>query len=151
MIKGVDYIGVAVVFFCHDGAGNFAMHKRGELCRDERGRWDFGGGGVKVGETLDEALVREINEEYGVAPLRIENLGFDECFREEDKTKSHWLIFRYVVEVPRNLVINNEPEKHEQLGWFTLDNLPSPLHSNLPVELEKYGAELRASSTTSQK
>ena len=143
MIKGVDYIGIAVVFFCHDGAGNFVMHMRGEACRDERGRWDFGGGGVKFGETLDNALVREIKEEYGVTPIKVESLGVDECFREEDGTKSHWLIYRYKVEVPREQVINNEPNKHKELGWFTLDNLPAPLHSNLPRELEKYGEELR--------
>jgi len=131
------------VFFCHDGAGNFVLHKRGEKCRDERGRWDFGGGGVKFGETLEAALFREVEEEYGVVPEKVESFGVDECFREEDGTKTHWLNFRYKVQVERASVINNEPEKHEELGWFTLDTLPSPLHSNLPGELAKYDSLLR--------
>ncbi len=143
MIKGVDYIGIAVIFFCHDGQGNFVFHKRGEKCRDERGRWDCGGGGVKFGETLDEALVRELHEEYNATPQKIEYMGLDECFREESGVPSHWLIFRYKVLVNRNEVKNNEPDKHESLGWFTLDDLPSPLHSNLPRELEKYRDKLR--------
>ena len=29
---GVDYIGVTVVFYCHDGKGNFLMHKRSKNC-----------------------------------------------------------------------------------------------------------------------
>jgi 8-oxo-dGTP diphosphatase len=143
MTKGVDYIGIAVVFFCHDGQGNFVMHRRGQACRDERGRWDFGGGGLKFGETLEAALYREINEEYGTKPLVVEYLGIDECFRTEDDVNTHWVVFRYKVQVNRDEVINNEPDKHEELGWFTLDTLPAPLHSNLPRELEKFGHQLR--------
>ena len=45
---GISYIGTAVVFFCHDGKGNFVLSKRGENCRDEHGRWDPGGGAVKM-------------------------------------------------------------------------------------------------------
>ncbi len=143
MIKGVDYIGVAVVFFCHDGEHNFVLHLRKDTCRDERGRWDFGGGGLKFGEKLEDALKREVYEEYGTYPIEAEYLGLDECFREEDGVKTHWLVFRYKVLINRAEVVNNEPEKHEKLGWFTLDELPTPLHSNLPRELEEYGAKLR--------
>lgn len=57
MKKGIDYIGVTVSFYCHDGAGNFVLHKRNHNCRDEHGCWDFGGGGLKHGETLEDAFV----------------------------------------------------------------------------------------------
>lgn len=43
MKPGVDYIGVCVVYLCHDGQGNFVMNKRGKNCRDEVGKWDIGG------------------------------------------------------------------------------------------------------------
>lgn len=36
MEKGVDHVGNAVVYFCHDGAGNFLLSKRGVNCRDEQ-------------------------------------------------------------------------------------------------------------------
>lgn len=45
LVKGVDYIGVCVVYFCHDGKGEFVMAKRSSNARDEHGRWDIGGGG----------------------------------------------------------------------------------------------------------
>jgi hypothetical protein len=32
MKKGVDYIGVTVVFACHDGEGNYLFAKRGKNC-----------------------------------------------------------------------------------------------------------------------
>lgn len=143
MIKGVDYTGISVVFFCHDGQGNFVMHKRGQTCRDERGRWDFGGGGLKFGERLEEALYREVFEEYGVVPFNIVSLGNAECFRKEEGVPTHWICFRYKVQVDREAVFNNEPEKHENVSWYTLDTLPTPLHSNIPEELRLFGDELR--------
>lgn len=50
MRPGIDFIGVSVSFFCHDDQDNFLLHKRGDQCRDEKGRWDFGGGRVEIGE-----------------------------------------------------------------------------------------------------
>ncbi len=52
MKKGIDYIGVTCVFYCHDGKGKLLLHKRSENCRDEKGRWDCGGGAMELGETL---------------------------------------------------------------------------------------------------
>ena len=142
MIKGVDYIGVAVAFYCHDGQGNYLFHKRSNQCRDEHGRWDCGGGGVKFGEKLLETVQREINEEYGTTPLQIEYLGMDEVFREHEGQKTHWIDFKYRVLVDREKVINNEPHKHDELGWYRLDNLPTPLHSQVLHEITIYKDKL---------
>ena len=138
MIKGIDYTGVTVSFFCHDGQGNYVMHKRGVNCRDEQGRWDFGGGGLKFNEQLLDAVKREISEEFGTAPLLIESIGNGEIFRIHDGKPTHWIAFRYRVLLDRDKVTNNGLDKHDELTWVTLDNLPSPLHSQLPTELEKY-------------
>lgn len=138
MIKGIDYTGVTVSFFCHDGEGNFVMHKRGAAARDEQGTWDFGGGGVKFNESLEDCLRREIQEEYGVILTSFEYLGFDEKFREHEGVPTHWIGFRYLVLVDRDKVHNAEPDKHDELGWFTLDSLPSPRHSLADKDLEKY-------------
>lgn len=136
--KGIDFTGIAVSFSCHDGNGNYLFHKRGVGCRDEHGRWDCGGGGLKFNETLTDALYREVEEEYGTKPIESEFLGHDEVFREQEGVSTHWITFRYRVLVDRNKTINNEPLKLEAILWTTLDTLPSPLHSQLPVVLEKY-------------
>lgn len=138
MQKGIDYPGISVCFYCHDGAGNYVLHKRSAQCRDEHHRWDFGGGGLRVNESLQEAVNREVQEEYGTNPKEVEFLGFDESFREHGDVRTHWIGFRYRVLVDRAQVVNNEPEKHEELGWYRIDALPEPLHSELPKELEKY-------------
>ena len=142
MRKGIDFTGVMVTFFCHDGEGNYVFHKRSEKCRDEHGRWDFGGGGLKFNEKLLDAVNREVMEEYGTKPKKIEFIGFDELQREHEDSPTHWLAFRYRVLVNKNEVINAEPEKHSELGWYKLDNLPAPLHSAIPKELEEYKDKL---------
>ncbi|MBI5621378.1 NUDIX hydrolase [Candidatus Falkowbacteria bacterium] len=64
MIMGQDCIGVCVIFLCHDGKGNFLMARRSANVRDEPNVWDFGGGGIEFNETIEDALRREIKEEY---------------------------------------------------------------------------------------
>jgi len=142
MIKGVDYTGVNVAFYCHDGKGNYLFHKRSNKCRDEHGRWDCGGGSIEVNEKLEDAVRREVREEFGTEASEIEFLGFAETFREHEGKNIHWIAFRYRVLVDPEKVKNNEPEKHEELGWFTIDNPPSPLHSMIPTELEEYKDKL---------
>jgi 8-oxo-dGTP diphosphatase len=134
--RGVDYIGVNVVFWCHDGKGNVLMHKRSNKCRDEQGRWDCGGGSMEFGETFEDAVRREIMEEYGVQPVKIEYLLTRNVLRGNEGNKTHWIKNLHWVLVDREKVCNGEPEKIEELGWFTFENLPSPLHSQIGFEVE---------------
>ncbi len=119
------------------------MLKRGQQCKDEQGTWEFGGGGVHVGEQLTDAVKREVNEEFGTSPQEIEFLGHDEGFRtNKDGHATHWIFFHYKVLVSRGEVKNNEPDMHDELRWVTLDTLPTPLHSSLAAEIKKYRQQL---------
>lgn len=142
MKKGFNYTGITISFFCHDGEGNYVVHLRNQNCRDEHGRWDFGGGGLEFGETIEECLVREIKEEYGIEPINFEYLGFDEIFRKHNEVPTHWIAFRYKAQLDREKVINGEPHKHDELKWVTLDTLPAPLHSQVAPVLVKYKNKL---------
>ena len=62
MIQGKDYVGVSVVYFCHDGNGRFLMQKRGQNCRDEKGNWDIGAGGLEFGLTIEDTLRKEMTK-----------------------------------------------------------------------------------------
>lgn len=144
MKKGVDCIGVAVSFFCHDGAGNFIVAKRSQNTRDEQGRWDTGGGSVEFGENIEDAMRREIKEEYLTDVVKAEFLGYRDVHRElADGTKTHWLCLDYKVQVNRDQAGIGEPEAMDDLVWGTLDTLPEPLHSQLPAFLTKYKDQLK--------
>lgn len=144
MKKGVDYIGVGIVFYCHDGEGNFIMSKRSRNTRDEHGRWDPGGGGIEFGESVDIALKREIKEEYCTNVIKSEFLGFRDVHRVDEKgNKTHWVVFDFKVLVDRKKVKNGVPRQHEEIGWFRLDNLPKPIHSQFPFFIKKYQDKLK--------
>ncbi len=143
MQKGIDYIGVGVVFFCHDGKGNVILSRRGKNARDEHGMWDIGGGGIEFGDSAMDTLKKEIKEEYGTDVLEYEFLGYrDDMHREHNGKKIHWLALDFKVLVNPAKVKNCEPHKLDEVKWFTLDTLPVPLHSQMPVFLEKYKGRL---------
>lgn len=140
--KGVDYTGVCVVYFCHDGKGNFLMNKRSAKCRDEQGTWDIGGGGLEFGQDAEDAVKAEIKEEYCTDAIEIEFLGFRNVHRKNAGTKTHWLALDFKVLVDFAKVANGEPHKFDEIGWFTLNSLPETLHSQLPYTIEKYKERL---------
>lgn len=142
MKKGTDYIGVGVVYFCHDGQGNFVMAKRGQHTRDEQGRWDIGGGGIEFGDTVEETLRKEIKEEYGTDVLSFESLGYRDVHRVHDGKPTHWIALDFKVLVDRAKVFNAEPEKFDDISWFTLDTIPEHTHSQFPEFLRLYKEKL---------
>lgn len=142
MKKGIDFPAIAVVFACHDGQGRYLFNKRSAACRDEHGTWDPGGGGVDFGDTIEETLRKEIKEEYCADALEIGFLGYRDLFREHSGVRTHWVAIEFKVLVDPAQVQNGEPHKFEEIGWFTLDNLPEPLHSQYPDFLQKYREKL---------
>ena len=143
MKKGIDYPGVSIVFMCHDGAGNFLLHKRSEQCRDEHGRWDCGGGGLDLGRGVLETLHTELEEEFNGKILDYTFLGYRDARREDAGINRHWVALDFLVRVDRENIRNNEPHKFEELGWFKWGEFPEPRHSQFPPFFEKHERKIR--------
>ncbi len=144
MIKGIDYTGISIVYFCHDGKSNFVMAKRSANTRDEHGRWDVGGGGLEFGDTAEGTLKKEIMEEYCADVLDYEFLGFRDIHRVHDGTPTHWIALDFKVRIDPDKVKNGEPHKFDEVKWFTFGTMPpiSELHSQLPKFLAQYKDKL---------
>jgi len=140
--KGVDYVGVCVVYFCHDGKGNFVMAKRSSNTRDEHGRWDIGGGGLELGDTVEATIRREIQEEYCTDVFDFEFLGYQDVHREHQGRPTHWIALDFKVRIDPAKVKNGEPHKFEEIKWFTLDTIPENVHSQIPNFLSLYRQKL---------
>lgn len=140
--KGTDCIGIALVFFCHDGACRFVMHKRGQNTRDEQGRWDIGGGALEYGDTVEETLRREVKEEYGTDVLNFEFLGYRDVHRVHAGEPTHWVALDFKVRVDPEQVKNGEPHKFDAVEWFTFATIPETVHTTIPHFLGVYREKL---------
>ena len=73
-------ITLVVALALEDGSGRWLMHRRPDH-KHHGGLWEFPGGKVDPGETPETALIREIDEELGIA-IRAQDLS-PACFAQE--------------------------------------------------------------------
>lgn len=109
------------------------------------GLYSLPGGHLEKGETMVQSAVREIEEETGIniSPTNINlsnckleyNNSFrvlttvDEFFPEEDlQYVTVYLLYNYK---GNKEPVNKEPHKCEGWDWYSLDNLPNPIHKPL--------------------
>ncbi|OEV06347.1 NUDIX hydrolase [Streptomyces nanshensis] len=140
---------VSCVFVCHDGAGRVLLARRSTGARDEPGTWDTGAGALEHGETFEEAVAREVREEYTADPLSVETVGVRNILRGGgDGPMSHWVAVVFAVEVDPEAVALGEPHKFDALGWFPPDEPPRPHHSQLPATLALFDRHRHSSTHT---
>ena len=135
---GIDYIGTTTPFYCNDGKGNFVMHKRGGNDRDDKGVWDFGGGQVDFGEEIENSVLREVAEEWGVKGKIQEQLPAHSMLRTLSGIQTHWIAIPFFIKVDITKAKIMEPNKFTEMGIFRLDNLPTPLHTGIQFTMSHY-------------
>lgn len=125
MEQGKDYIGVGVGAFIMNPHSHVLLMKRGPGCKNEVGCWIIPGGSVKFGETLRQAVVREVREELGVE-IEIDGqlAAYDHLIPAEGQ---HWVTNVFPAHITTGIPQIMEPEKCDAVEWFPLDKLPEPL------------------------
>eukprot|EP00434_Breviolum_minutum_P028755 symbB.v1.2.025436.t1/scaffold2464.1/size78649/3 len=145
---GKDFTGVGVGAFIFDEHGRVLLLKRSSSARTAPGTWARPGGAVNFGESCEAALAREIREETGLEICSPQLLDVT----SEPSGGSHWVSiglatsFLTDLRLVRSTTIldnigytaelagchaddakNMEPEKHDEIGFFDLEALPTPL------------------------
>lgn len=94
------------------------------------------GGKLDGNETITQAAIREAREELGIS-LKKENLKVAHVLHIKRQADLQELVGFYFEATdwegePENM----EPDKHDDIGWFALDNLPSNVNSAFKHVLE---------------
>lgn len=106
-----------LLFLRHGNKVLLAIKKRGF----GEGRWNGIGGKVRPGETVDQAMRREANEEINVEPTvyqQMARIAFDQYFKGEHALMN--------VNVFIATEWEGEPTESEEMmpQWFSIDSLP---------------------------
>jgi 8-oxo-dGTP diphosphatase len=90
----------------------------------EAGCWSLVGGKVDFLEAAEDAARRETGEEVGVDIVLGPLLCLTQMIGIDDQ---HWVspVYRAIVKVGEP--VNREPDKIEAVGWFDINDPPSPL------------------------
>jgi 8-oxo-dGTP diphosphatase len=138
MKAGIDYIGVSAGAMIFNDKGELFLAKRSQNTKNERGHWEAPGGGVEFGEILENAIRREMQEEYGI------DIEITEQFPAANHLipaeKQHWVSTTFVARIkdgqePKIM----EPHKCDAIDWFALNDLPQPLSIITKLNLNEYG------------
>jgi len=108
---------LSLLFLRRDNEVLLAMKKRGF----GEGRWNGVGGKVENGESIEQAMIRETEEEISITPTayeKVADIRFDEYFKGEP-TLMHVHVFVATA-------WTGEPAESEEMSpkWFTLDQIP---------------------------
>ncbi len=145
MKPGVDYVGVGVGAVIVDEDGRLFLARRGPEARAERGLWEFPGGTVEFGERLTDALLREIDEEFGIEVSVGDMLDVVDIFIPEEQ--QHWVSIAYICRIISGVPSIQEPEKCTEFGWFFPDETPATLSRFTTENLRHYKQFLENGAT----
>jgi ADP-ribose pyrophosphatase YjhB (NUDIX family) len=114
------------------GVGAIVVGEKGVLLarRDKdpgEGLWSFPGGAVELGESLEEAIVREVREETNVDCEIVDLLTTADLITEDTlgRVEYHFILNHYLA---RALTDNIAPETPDgEVGWFHPEQLPSDM------------------------
>lgn len=125
MKAGKDCIGVGCGAIIINDKNEVLLLKRSMSSRTDPGLWSRPGGQVEFGESVKKAVERETKEEAGVTVEAIRELDFTETISEDGAT--HWIALGYLAKYVSGQPVNVEPDKHDEIKWFPIDNLPEDL------------------------
>lgn len=141
MKRGIDYIGVSAGAMILNEKGEILLCKRSMHAKNERGCWENPGGAVEFGEKLEDAVKREIKEELNIDLELLEQFPAGDHIIPGDR--QHWVATTFLAKIKSGKPKIMEPEKCDEIKWFSLKDLPSPLSIITQMDVSHYKAKYK--------
>jgi mutator protein MutT len=144
MRKGIDYIGVGAGALVFNSEGKVLIAQRGHNANNEAGKWDFPGGTVEFGETIQDTLIRELMEELGLE-IEIREL-LDVVNHIIPEEKQHWVSASYLAIHKSGEAKILETDKCTDFEWVYIRDINPEIltkssMSNYRRYVEKFGID----------
>jgi 8-oxo-dGTP diphosphatase len=120
MEVGKDCIGIGCGVLIFDKENRLFLIKRSNNAKVRAGEWSVPGGKVSFGEKAEDATIRETLEEIGIKVKINKFIGYS----DEINGPWHWLLLYFLAERFEGQPRLCEPQKHDEMGWFKLTELP---------------------------
>lgn len=123
--------------------GALIFNKDGKLLLVKSHKWldkyTMPGGHVELGETIKDALKREVKEEVGLDIEIVDMLGFQEAiFPAEFAKRKHFIFFDFIAKCKNDEVTLDKDEIQEYFWIEPKEALKLDLESFIKKTLEKY-------------
>lgn len=115
------FVAYALLFLLQDN--KFLLLKRANNVSFGAGLYHLPGGKINNGETARQAVIREAAEEIGIT-INPEDLDFKHLFNRKGKIEEIFAVV-FTVKSWQGKPYLKEPDKHEELAWFNINELPS--------------------------
>jgi 8-oxo-dGTP diphosphatase len=128
------------------GFGIMLLNSQGEILLGKRhmnpeqsdfrsvGTWTFPGGKLDYGESFEDGVRRELKEETGMELGRVKLI----CVSNEKNEYAHYVTLGFFSEYFNGDPQVKEPDEIVEWGWFSLDDLPSPLYFPTENMIQNY-------------
>ncbi len=120
---------VGAVLLRHRPTPEVLLVKRAPTREWWPGVWDVAGGHRTSGESTEQTLVREMEEELGISPTEWKLAA--QLREAAPGVEEPYILHLYVVSAWTGTLYNRQPEEHSELGWFYIEDacrlhLPNP-------------------------
>ena len=101
-----------------DNKTRILLLKRSQSNRTFKGKWQLPGGKIEFGETVEQAIIREIQEELSCKLLNVVLTCVTTCQIEINDVQAHLVDISFKANIAGNIKLS---EEHDAFEWVSLN------------------------------
>ena len=92
-----------------------------------KGSWALPGGHLEINEKVVDCVIRELDEEVGIIPGKLQLLGVVNDVADKEGQTNHYVRFVYKIMTFTGNITNKEPDKCLGWEWVDKNKIPEPV------------------------